>query len=131
MTSGHIYQLTENYFSQTNFISLFASRPAGGRYIFCIIVIIMFDFVCDRLGSPSDLVKSWGGSVTVACRVPRWGLDLWVTVSYYTCHLGRALSSSLCLQVHTNGGKLGYKYSSGRPHGHLSVLACRENCVIL
>ena len=21
----------------------------------------MFDFVCDRLGSPSDLVKSWGG----------------------------------------------------------------------
>ena len=37
----------------------------------------MFDFVCDRLGSPSYLVKSWGGgSVMVACRVPRRGLGI-------------------------------------------------------
>ena len=36
-------------------------------------IIIMFGLVCDRLGSHSDLVKSWGGSVTVACRVPRRG----------------------------------------------------------
>ena len=26
-------------------------------------IIITFDSVCDRLGSPSDLVKSWGGGV--------------------------------------------------------------------
>ena len=36
-------------------------------------IIIMFGLVCDSLGSPSDLVKSWGGGVTVACRVPRRG----------------------------------------------------------
>ena len=34
-------------------------------------IIITFDSVGDRLGSPSDLVKSWGGggSVTVTCIV--------------------------------------------------------------
>ena len=31
--------------------------------------------------------------VTVAYRVPRRGMDLRVTVSSYTCHLGNALSS--------------------------------------
>ena len=34
-------------------------------------IIITFDSVCDRLGSPSDLVKYWGGSVMVACGVLR------------------------------------------------------------
>ena len=36
---------------------------AAENICLCIIIIIMFDFVCDRLGSPSDLVKSWGGGV--------------------------------------------------------------------
>ena len=52
----------------------------------------------------------------------------------------RALFIALCLQVHTNGGKPGYIiytqvsrhlyahiYSSGRPHGPLVCLACRED----
>ena len=33
----------------------------------------------------------------------------------------RALLIALCLQVHTKGGKLRYKYSSGRPHGHCYI----------
>ena len=45
---------------QTLYHCLRVVRPVEGIY-FCIIVIIMFGFVCDRLGSPSDLVKSWGG----------------------------------------------------------------------
>ena len=32
----------------------------------------------------------------------------------------RALLIALCLQVHTKGGKLRYKCSSGRQHGHFS-----------
>ena len=40
-----------------------------------------------------------------------------------------ALLIALCLLVHTKGGKIRYKYSSGRPHGHL-VLACRGTMVI-
>ena len=41
----------------------------------------------------------------------------------------RALLIALCLQVHTKGGKLRYKYSSARPHGHL-VLVCRGTMFI-
>ena len=41
----------------------------------------------------------------------------------------RALLIALCLQVHTKGGKLRYKYSSGRPHGHLSVSVPRNDVI--
>ena len=40
-------------------------------YICLFIIIKLVGLVCDRLGSPSDLVKSWRGSVMVACRVRR------------------------------------------------------------
>ena len=46
------------------------------------------------------------------------------SIILYVSPVARALLIALCLQVHTKGGKLGYKYSSARPHGHL-VLACR------
>ena len=82
----------------------------------------MFDFVCDRLGSPSDLVKSWEGSVTVACGVPRGDIELTGhSAILYLFSVTRALLIALWLHGHTNGGKLRYKYSSGRQRGHLSV----------
>ena len=37
----------------------------------------------------------------------------------------------LCLQVHTKGGKLRYKYSSGRPHGDLSVSVPRNDVIYI
>ena len=43
----------------------------------------------------------------------------------------RALRIALCLQVHTKGGKLRYKYSSGRPHGHLVARVPRNDCYII
>ena len=85
----------------------------------------MFDFVCDRLGSPSDLVKSWGGECDGHVRSTSAGSGL-TGHSIMLCMspVARALIIALCLQVHTEGGKDRYKYSSARPHGHL-VLACR------
>ena len=80
---------------------MFASRPAGGIYIFLYYYHV---WLCgDRLGSPSDLVKSWGGGgVTVACRAPRRG---WAYGSQYnriyidwgtrSCH-----SAVFCQGVH-------------------------------
>ena len=57
----------------------FASSPAGGIYIF--IIIIIFGLVCDRLGSPSDLVKSWGGGgYDGRMQGTSAGMGLWVTV---------------------------------------------------
>ena len=41
--------------------------------------------------------------------------------------VSRALLIALCLQVHTKGGKLRYKYSSARPHGHFSVSVLRND----
>ena len=51
--------------------------------------------VRDRLGSSSDLLKSWGGGVwrsrvEYVCRV----VYLWCTVCYCSCHLWRALPYS-------------------------------------
>ena len=46
-------------------------------------IIITCGSVCDRLGSPSDLVKSWG-SVTVACGVRLACSVLLGTVCYCT-----------------------------------------------
>ena len=43
------------------------------------------------------------------------------SIILYVSPVARALLIALCLQVHTKGGKLRYKYSSARPHGHLSV----------
>ena len=91
VTSGNFYPIINIYFLTKLYVTVLrVVRPVGVSFI-------MFGLVCDRLGCPSDLVKSWGGSVTVACRVPRWEVGL-------TGHS-------------TNGGKLGFKYSSGWPHG--------------
>ena len=58
---SHFINKIKNYFfQQTLYHCLRVVRPVEYIY-FCIIIMIMFDFVCDRLGSPSDLVKSWGG----------------------------------------------------------------------
>ena len=92
-----------------------------------IIIIITFDFVCDRLGSPSDLVKSWGGCDG---RMQSTSAGSGLTGhSIILCILPvvRALLTALCLQVHTKGGKLRYKYSSARPHGHFSVSVPRND----
>ena len=69
--------------------------------------------MCDRLGSPSDLVSLGGGE----CDGVLSG--------------ARALLIALCLQVHTKGGKLRYKYSSGRPHGHFSVSVPRNDVIYI
>ena len=85
----------------------------------------MFDFVCDRLGSPSDFGKSWGGECDGRMQSTSAGIGLMGhSIILYMSSGARALLIALCLQVHTKGGKLRYKYSSARPHGHL-VLACR------
>ena len=78
----------------------------------------MFDFVCDRLGYPSDLAKSWGGG---ECD----------SIILCMSSGARALLLALCLQVHTNGGKLGYIYSSGRPHGAFVFCVCREDWIYI
>ena len=50
-------------------------------YIFFVFIIIMFGLVCDRLGSPSDLVKSWGGGECDGhMQSTSAGLGLWATV---------------------------------------------------
>ena len=96
MTSGHFHHSSTFVFS-TNFISLFASRPAGGIYIYLFIIIKLFGLVCDRLGSPSDLVQSWGGSVTVACRVLRREVGLTGhSIILYMSAGARALTIALC-----------------------------------
>ena len=64
MTSGHhlfFSNINQNYFfsKQNLYHSLRVVRP-GRLYILS---------VRDRLGSSSDLLKSWGGSVAVACGV--------------------------------------------------------------
>ena len=58
----------------------------------------MFDFVCDRLGSPSDLDKSWGECDGRVRSTSGGGgvLGLRATVPYCTCSLCRALSSWRC-----------------------------------
>ena len=74
----------------------------------------MFDFLCDRLGSPSDLVKSWGGE----CDGRMWSTSAGIglkghSVILYMLSGARALLIAVCLQVHSKGRKLRYKYSSG------------------
>ena len=64
MTSGHhlfFSNINQNYFflKQNFYHSLRVIRP-GRLYILS---------VRDRLGSSSDLLKSWGGGVAVACGV--------------------------------------------------------------
>ena len=53
----------------------------------------IFVSVRDRLGSSSDLLKSWGGGggVAVACGVHLACSVLLGTVCYCPCHLWRAL----------------------------------------
>ena len=77
--------------------SLFASRPACGFFFLCII-IKLFGLVCDRIGSPSDLVKSGGGGdVTVASRVPRREVGLTGhSIILYISAGSRALTIALC-----------------------------------
>ena len=92
----------------------------------------MFDYVCDRLGSPSDLVKSWGGGGECDGRMRSTSAGIGLTGhSVILCMLSgaRALLIALCLQVHTKGGKLRYKYSSGRLHGHFSVSVPRNDVI--
>ena len=128
-TSGHIFTTHPKLFfpKQTLYHCLRVVRPVEGIY-FGIIIIIMFDFVCDRLGSPSDLVKSWGGG---GCDGRMQGTSAGIgltghSIILYMSSGARALLIALCLQVHTHGGKLGYIYNSGRPHGHLSVQRAEE-----
>ena len=48
------------------------------------------------------------------------------SISLWMLSGARALLTALCLLMHTKGGKLRYKYSSARPHGHFSVGVPRE-----
>ena len=68
MTSGHILSTKSKlFFTIKLYITVCESSGLWNIYIFCIIIIIMFDFVCDRLGSPSDLVKGdWMGVNRIA-----------------------------------------------------------------
>ena len=60
--------------------------------------------------------------MTVACGVPRGDIGLTGhSAILYMFSVPRALLIALWLQVHTNGGKLRYKYSSGRQRGQFSV----------
>ena len=78
----------------------------------------MFGLVCDRLGSPSDFVKSWRGECDGRVLGTSAGVVLMgYSIILYLSSVARALLIALRLQVHTKGGKLRYKYSSGRPHG--------------
>ena len=51
------------------------------------------------------------------------------SIIFYMLSGARALLIALCLQVQTKGGKLRYKYSSGRPHGNLSVSVPRNDVI--
>ena len=51
-----------------------ASRPAGGLLLLCLYLGVTVSV------PSSDLVKSWGGSVTVTRVVTRHGLYGWATV---------------------------------------------------
>ena len=51
------------------------------------------------------------------------------SIILYMSPVVRALLIALCLQVHTKGGKLRYKYSSARPHGHFSVSVPRNDVI--
>ena len=51
------------------------------------------------------------------------------SVILYMLSVLRALLIALWLQVHTKGGKLRYKYSSGRQHGHFSVSVPRNEVI--
>ena len=94
---------------------------------FCIIIIIMFDFVCDRLGSPSDLVKSWGGG---GCdgrkRSTSAGIGLMDhSVILYMLSGPRALLIALCLRIQ-RAGSLGINTAVGDSmHIVTLVLTCR------
>ena len=64
MTSGHhlfFSKRIQNYCSQTKICITVCESSGLGVYIFV--------SVRDHLGSSSDLPKSWGGSVAVACGV--------------------------------------------------------------
>ena len=126
---SHFINKIKIFFQQTLYHCLRVVRPVEYIY-FCIIIIIMFDFVCNRLGSPSDLVKSWGGGGDGRMRSTSAGIGL-TGHSVILCMLfgARALLIALCLQVHTKGGKLRYKYSSARPHNHFSVSVPRNDVI--
>ena len=69
-------------------------------------IIITCGSVCDRLGSPSDFVKSWGvGGVTVACVLSACSVLLGTVLLLSVSLVVRALFIALCLQVHTKSGK--------------------------
>ena len=76
-------------------------------YMFIIITCVS---VCDRLGSSSDLPKSWGGgSVAVACGVRLACSVLLGTVLLLSVSLvARALFIVLRLQVYTKSGNTWY-----------------------
>ena len=130
MTSGHILSTKSKLFFTIKLISLFASRPACGIYIFLYYYNYHVDFVWNRLGSPSDLVTSWGGGCDGRMRSTSAGIGLTGhSIILYMLSGARALLIALCLQVHTKGGKLRYKYSRGRPHGHFSVSVPRNDVI--
>ena len=94
MTSGHLLffsKIIQNYCSQTIFFITVCESSGLGGYIFV--------SVRDRLGSSSDLLKSWGGgSVAVACGV-RLSCSVF-TVLLSVSLVARALSIALRLQVY-------------------------------
>ena len=100
---------------------------------FCSIIIIMLDFGCDRLGSPSDLAKSWGGGgVTVECRVLSG--DWTYGSQYHLIHFiwgARSPHSAVSTGAYKWRETWVFIYSSGRPHGPLVFLACREDWIYI
>ena len=79
--------------------------------------------MCDRLGSPSDLVKSWGGGVggvTVACGVLSAGsvfAGYRVVIVHVTCSTRPAYCVYMCIQ---RAGKSGINTAVRGPRVTLS-----------
>ena len=67
----------------------------------------MFGLVCDRLGSPSDLVKSWGGECDGLMQGTSAELGLYIIL--YMSTRARPLTIALCpVRVCSDGGRLEY-----------------------
>ena len=94
----------------------------------CFIIVGLFRRV-PVSGPLSDLLKSWGGSVTGTCMVPRGGVVVWATVKCTDMLMqARALSiARVCvidLYIVLSAGKSGVKCSAAKHMVTLSIV-CR------